>query len=528
MKSSQAWIAVAWMLLCGPLSPATQQTLFAQQADEKVDSAALRRKQETQQRARKMARELVSSILDIQLQQLSENGLEDLPLFRDIKNMRVNIDGLVEAEMRQVVDLLIKAQEQSSKEREQTFINARQKIRQVVVRLSIERQNLLRRLKTAEIAAQAKRLIEMQTVVLSVTRTLPEQPPTKQETATLSTIQDQRDVKELFLQLVETLVDVRTWGGQVGNGAGEGLLILKAGRVGEALDNAGQHLEASEFIATTEDQQTVIKGLRLLIDKIDETQGLIGTDREAALELVRELIERQEQVRQLTKQTNLTEEKADALVSKEAAIQKDLGKLADALQQIPSAMPLLEQAKAAAREATGKLFDAQPEEAATEQGKVLGNLSEIEEQLRNAADLDKSDKTAEELAQLVKELEKTKEELKQIEKEQVAAEKKAEKEPAAAKKQEDQVAAKLAKTADDHKLPVAIESRLQQAKEAVEEAAKALDQSAANEKAAERQEMALESADEAIERAAAEVEAALADAKRKGLGSRSRRIGARC
>ncbi|HEX4148844.1 MAG TPA: hypothetical protein VHY20_07645, partial [Pirellulales bacterium] len=45
-----------------------------------VDVEILRRKQEYQQRARDLARELVSSILDIQLQQLSENGLEHLPL----------------------------------------------------------------------------------------------------------------------------------------------------------------------------------------------------------------------------------------------------------------------------------------------------------------------------------------------------------------------------------------------------------------------------------------------------------------
>src|SRR4051812_44207107 len=68
-----------------------------------LTGAALRRKQQTQQRARAMARELVSSMLDVQLQQLEENGMADLPLHKDIANMRTNIDGLVEAEMREVV-----------------------------------------------------------------------------------------------------------------------------------------------------------------------------------------------------------------------------------------------------------------------------------------------------------------------------------------------------------------------------------------------------------------------------------------
>src|SRR5581483_334766 len=137
-----------------------------------IDVEVLRRKQEAQQRARDMARELVSGILDVQLQQLEENGLQELPLYRDISQMRSNIDGLVEAEMNTVVTLLLKAQEQPAKERETTFVAARQKIRDVVVRLTIERQNLLRRLKAAELAAQVKRLIGLEMVVLNTTDTL--------------------------------------------------------------------------------------------------------------------------------------------------------------------------------------------------------------------------------------------------------------------------------------------------------------------------------------------------------------------
>jgi len=98
-------------------------------------------------------------VLDVQLEQLEENGLDDMPLYRDIKQMRSNLDGLVEAEMAGVVNTLVKAQQAPADQREPLFLDARQKIREIVVRLAVERQNLLRRLKNAELAGQVRRLI---------------------------------------------------------------------------------------------------------------------------------------------------------------------------------------------------------------------------------------------------------------------------------------------------------------------------------------------------------------------------------
>ncbi len=178
-------------------------------------SDAMRNKQEAQQRARGMAKELITGILDIQIKQLKENGLDKLPIYAEIVSMRKNIDKLVEAEMLDVVDILIKAQNGPSAERQARFNEARDKIREIVVKLSVERQNLLRRLKIAELAAQVRRLIQLETGVLRVSQTLPEQAAGKREQATLATIEDQRDVIVLFSQLVAMLGDVSTWGGPV-------------------------------------------------------------------------------------------------------------------------------------------------------------------------------------------------------------------------------------------------------------------------------------------------------------------------
>ena len=91
MKTSRSWLstvafpAVVLWLLAGMAAAAGA-----------VDEKVLERKQEDQQRARAMARELISSILDIQIQQLEENGLQEMEIYRDIKTMRANLGELVD------------------------------------------------------------------------------------------------------------------------------------------------------------------------------------------------------------------------------------------------------------------------------------------------------------------------------------------------------------------------------------------------------------------------------------------------
>ena len=147
MKAWLTWTAATALVLFS-IDAAWAQRATAPAAGK--EGQTLRRKQEAQQRARDMARELVSGILDVQLQQLEENGLTEMTLYKDIRSMRTNIDGLVEAEMLEVVALLEKAQLADKQGREETIKQARGKIRDVVIRLATERQNLLRRLKTRQ------------------------------------------------------------------------------------------------------------------------------------------------------------------------------------------------------------------------------------------------------------------------------------------------------------------------------------------------------------------------------------------
>ncbi|HEX3658691.1 MAG TPA: hypothetical protein VHV55_23060 [Pirellulales bacterium] len=484
-----------------------------------VDVEMLRRKQEHQQRARDLARELVSSILDIQLQQLSENGLEHLPLYRDISQMRTHLDGLVEAEMADVVNLLLKAQDQLPAEREATFVEARKKTREVVVRLSIERQNLLRRLKTAELAAQVKRLIAMQTIVTNATQSLPAQPSTRQEAALVATIQDERDVQALFTRLLEMLREVRGWGGEVGQGAAEGLATLRTAAVGQRLADAIADLEMAEFDQAGEQEAAVLKGLRLLLEKIEETQGLVGTDRELALENVRQLIARQTQLRDDTRAAELDEATIDKLIERQATLQKEIGRLPEMLNRVPAALPAVEAARRAASSASARIFDGKREPAVAQQTAAAAQLEAVEQHLLTAALRTDGAQSAAELKSLAEALAEAQKQIERAQAETAEAKTDVQKQAAeAAAKHLARAAEQLAAIEPAAVFPEAVKSAIEEAADQTQRAAQAARK--ADAKAAEATDSPLPAATRAQQHAQSEVAAALADARRNMLSTR--------
>jgi hypothetical protein len=478
-----------------------------------VDAESLKRRQENQQRARKIASELVDSILRVQIRQLEENGLQEMQIYRDIKTMQANIGELVKTEMAQVVDLLVEAQEaQSETVRQQKFIEARKLIRQIIVQLAVERQKLLRRLKTAEIAEQVRRLIRLETAAMGTTKGLPAQTPTRREQLALKTIEDQRDINKLFLQLLETLSDVSRWDGAIATGAANGIRILAAAETGKHLDEAVRNLAATEYTSAVIHQDKAIQGLSQLLKLIERTQGLIGAERQAALDKIHALSERQRELREKTKTTKLTDPPQRELIDEQNAIRKALGDLAEELSDQPRAQTHLDQAKSAASQATTEIFDGEKDQAVSEQSKVLGHLAALAEELESMSEADNSDRSADEYARQVKDLEAAKKDVNEAKSQQETAQQKtAESKPQEAVGPQNQVANKTEAAAKDRDLPESVKSRLAEAQEAAEAAAKALKTSDKQ----EAQEEAVEKAAEALERAAAEIEAALADAKRR-------------
>lgn len=476
-----------------------------------LEPASLRKKQEDQQRARVMARELMVGVLDLQLRQLEENELTEMQVYRDIRLMRENIGAIIDTEMSQVVDVLAAAQDQPAEQREQSFVDARKMIRTIVLRLSAERQMLLRRLKTAELSEQVQRLVQMQTALQEVTRGIPAEGQARQETLALKAVEDQRDVRELFRVLVETLSEVQTWGGPVATGAEDGLRILKAAETGRHLDQAIARLGEVQLSDAVLQQENVLKGLRDLLRIIDRTQGLIDARHDALLEAVRDLAERQQQLRQETRGLE-GEKPSDALVEKQAKLQKDLARLENQLsERADKASAHAERAAQEAYEATARLFDGEAEAAVTEQSEVLGHLTELENLLAAGQRTPESERSAADWRKQVAALEQTRDKLAVAAKEQSAA---AETSKADSAQAVTSAQAALDQLAEASKAEIGprLADRIEAAREAAETARNEL-QADGDKPADPASAAALASAEDLVDRALAAVEADLRTAK---------------
>lgn len=361
---------------------------------------------DAQERARAMARDLIATALDVQLRQLEDNGLEQLPLHAEIKAMRGNIEGLVGNEMQGVVELLAKAESGQPDEQAQAAQEARRLIRHVTIRLSAERQMLLRRLKVADIAAQVRRLAGQQSAVLKATESLPQQLPGRREAVTLAALEQQRTAGSLYGVLVASLEDVRTWEGPVGAAATESLRRLRDGQAETFLKAAEERLATSDFAAAATAQRQVLDLLATLEQRIERSQGVAASRADAALAAVRDMQRQREELRAEIAKAPPTDAAIEALAEKQAELRQDLNKLDDVAATAPDVAPLVQKAKEAAIASTEKLFEGDTRQSVAEEGKVLGGLAEIADRLTQTAPVAADAKSAEQLARQMEQLRK--------------------------------------------------------------------------------------------------------------------------
>jgi hypothetical protein len=474
-----------------------------------LEGGSVAQKQALQERVRGMARDLVGGVIDTQLQQLRENGLEGLSIYGELTEMRKHVDQLVARQMPGVLEVLGRLAEAPADDRPPLLLAARQKSRQVLVGLLVERQAVLRRLRIAEIAAQVRRVIAMQTAVLDVTQKLPGEVVERRESGTLRAIEDQADVAAVYRGLKEMLRDASNWTGAVGTEATEGLRQLESARVEAELASAESRLRAVQLAEAPANQQAVIRGLEPLLVRMERAQGLDEPD-VTAEETLRDLIKEQEQLRRETADTNLSQPEADKLVNRQAELAKRLQPFAEAQNPPPEMKQALQQAQAAAKEAAAKLFEQKREEALAEQDKAIEALKRADTQSNELP----AAKKAEQME--ASKLEQTRDELKQILEQQQKASADAAEKPQEAQRQEQQVATRLAEMPQKHAMPEEVKKRVDEAQKAAEQAAQQM-----HRPQPERQQ-AVRAAEQAIERAVAQAEAAAQQAKLRELAERAK------
>ncbi|NQT41337.1 MAG: hypothetical protein HQ581_27865, partial [Planctomycetes bacterium] len=373
MRRFQTWFTVG-MLLLGAAATARAQTL---------NPAALRQSRHTQEQVREMARSLIVRVLDIQLQQLRENQLDAHPWYGEIETMRRNVDDLIADKpgslMSEVLATLDRLETAEEAQHETIFLEARQQTRMILARLYVERRRLAHRLQIAEIAAQVRRLIELQTETLDDTESLPEQPDSRRNALNVATIEDQRDIKALYGKFTEALVLVSEadWDGPFPAEAKRGLELLAEGKVEPELDAAERHLRAPDFFEAAASQKTVILGLKALLERIELAQGMADVVRAETIAKISEMIGRQQEVSEATQQADSD---TSELAEQQSEIAQDIGELSQSTQ-IESAQQSLQDAQQAANEAAADLLNPNPQQALAQQENVVQDLRQAAGQL---------------------------------------------------------------------------------------------------------------------------------------------------
>ena len=375
-------VCLTWAILAGTLRP------------QGTSSTTLQRQQQAQQ----LAAQLVSGVLDLQLRQLKENGLDHLPVYAEIHSMRHNIHQLVDHEMRQVVERLTYADRAAGKTQEDLRQQARTEIRQIVIRLMAERQKLEQRLQISRLSAQVRQLLTMQRRVHQNTQSLSEQENVRRQQLAVAAIADQTDVVVVFEDLLGTLGRVSAWGGPRSGAALAGLQILRAGAVEQVLQETVKALQQADFDTAIQDQTTALQIFISLLQRLDRDRGVDGANREALLKKLRALILLQESIREKTRQATTAELSADDLVKRQTTVQQSITGIGESTAGEPAAKPLWRQAETAAFDAVERLFSGDKAAALAEQATVIGSLAQLLDHLQRSSTEGQSDKSAYELS----------------------------------------------------------------------------------------------------------------------------------
>jgi len=201
-------------LLVALLSPAA----LAQQAPA---GETIERYKSSQDRARQLTSELLSALLDQHIQQLEDNRLTELPLYKDLVDMRSRMGALAEQMMPEVIETLVLAGQTTGDTRATHLQTARARMKVILVRLLTERERLRIRRQQAELIERLREMIEKQKATRTATLALG-----ADERAILRVIDAQDNIKTLFESFEKMLNDVATWPGELGAISAEAARIM--------------------------------------------------------------------------------------------------------------------------------------------------------------------------------------------------------------------------------------------------------------------------------------------------------------
>jgi len=331
-------------------------TAWAVAASAAADEAhELRVRKAAHERASEVARQLIVVVLDAQLRQLEENGLQDGSAYHDIRSVRSHVEDLLAGEMRELTSLLVTAPSLPAVDQARYLEQVRALSRRVAIQLLAERRRLRERLNRPDAADREAMSRAVREVRQDQQRLREQTHNSELPAADRAALSDsQREIAEQLESIQPTLAELIQ--------AGEQTLAA-----GDAAKAAQRHLAAGEKPLAVERQETV---LRLL----DEMVGQLSQEPRDPEQLAEEAMRLEELGRSLDQLLGQQAEAAAVAGDDPQRAGKIESEVAASLQAADDASDLgqsvesrLDQAQAAVGDAQQTLEDASASAAEREQ-----------------------------------------------------------------------------------------------------------------------------------------------------------------
>ena len=331
----------------------------------------------SQQAARTLATQMLTELIDRQLQQLVENRLADSPLHADVASMRRRIATLVDIEMSGVMVLLEQAGEATGEKRAKVLVSAHQKMRLVLRQLLAERERIQMRRRRGQLIAPIKAVIAHQHRTREATLLL----DAGSEQRQLNTIAAQQNIVLLQTHLVRLLARASEWPGPIGASATQAHQAQSTSRAGPEAALAVDALKNSNFTQAAQSQQRVLDGWEAILRQFRKSSDPLAVRRDPLPKLKKIL--RQQQAFQKAMQTEpLTDATAAAHVQTQRQLSQQIEQARSAMRDNPRTKSLLDRATDASEQATEQLFSLNRRQALDQQGRVIGALDALVRQLQ--------------------------------------------------------------------------------------------------------------------------------------------------
>ena len=273
--------------------------------------------------------------------------------------------------MKEVVDILEKADLNDDAQRVKAFQAARGKSREILVRIQVEQQILLRRLKIAELARQIQQLIEHQTKVRKETEAVPGEPADRRHgTEPGRPGRPARRDRQLRAVQAEPAADeplLRRRGPGSRRGHADGGKAADRRTAGQGRDGPSRRRIHGRGRQPKGDH-------RRLGGPLAEDPPPAENDgrRIPWKQKIAEALKKQEEIREASAKKPLEPEAADKLAAQQDELAKKIDELSASAK--PEVRAALEQAKQEAQEAANSLLEQKQPEALAHQDKAAMDL----------------------------------------------------------------------------------------------------------------------------------------------------------